>query len=85
MRISVCILIAVSVLFFLKPAIAQGTLTDPYEIMQKSFQAQRNAENPEAHKSQYFEGSMVIQGAGMEGTIKNWKQFPLRSRVHSKY
>ena len=83
MRISVCILIAVSVLFFLKPAIAQGTLTDPYEIMQKSFQAQRNAENPEAHKSQYFEGSMVIQGAGMEGTIKNWKQFPLRSRVET--
>ena len=84
MKILVRLFIAVSVLFFLEFAlVAQENLTDPYKIIQKSFRAQRNAENPEAHKSQYFEGSMVIQDSGMEGTIKSWKQFPLRSRVET--
>ncbi len=84
MKTLVRLFIVVSALFFLTPAVnGQESLTDPYEILQKSFRAQRGAGNLEPHKSQYFEGSMVIQGAGMDGTIKGWKQFPLRSRVET--
>ena len=58
---------------------AQGQLTDPYEIMQKSYEALGGLDKFKAEKTRYTEGTLSV--AGLEGTFKQWAQPPLRNRT----
>jgi hypothetical protein len=55
-------------------AVAQGHLTDPYEILSKNFDAQGGLERLKAEKSAYIEGTLAL--AGLTGTLKVWTQYP---------
>lgn len=59
---------------------AQKNLTDPYEIMNRYYEAIGGLEKIKSVQSQYFEGKVSIVGASLEGTIKHWSKSPLKSR-----
>jgi outer membrane lipoprotein-sorting protein len=54
-------------------------LTDPYEILERSFEAAGGLDRLLAERSYYFEGEMTF--GGMEGTIKEWWQSPTQRRT----
>jgi hypothetical protein len=54
-------------------------LTDPYEILNRHFEAAGGLENLKAERTQYFEGDIAL--AGMQGSIKAWTQKPDRMRA----
>jgi outer membrane lipoprotein-sorting protein len=59
---------------------AQGDLTDPYLILNKHYDAIGGLDKVRAEKSSYTEGTIVIEGTGLQGTVKNWTRFPNKSR-----
>lgn len=59
---------------------AQKTLSDPYEIVMKNVDAVGGLEKIKAEKTTYVEGHIVIVGSGLEGTLKQWRQRPAKSR-----
>lgn len=54
-------------------------LTDPYEILNRHFEAAGGLDNLKAERTQYFEGDIAL--AGMQGSIKAWTQKPDRMRA----
>ncbi|KPK63412.1 hypothetical protein AMJ83_07010 [candidate division WOR_3 bacterium SM23_42] len=58
----------------------EKSLTDPHAILEKHFEAIGGLENLKAMKTMYQEGAIVIEGAGLEGTFKQWSERPLRLR-----
>lgn len=58
---------------------AQGNLTDPYEILDRHFEANGGIERFKAEQTQYVEASLAV--AGLQGTLKAWTQKPDRSRA----
>jgi hypothetical protein len=54
-------------------------ITDPYEILNKYFEASGGLERLRAERTQHFEGSLSV--AGMDGTIRVWTEKPDRSRA----
>lgn len=58
---------------------AQQELTDPYQILMKHYDAIGGLEKVKAEKTSYFEAAFSI--AGMEGTLKQWTESPLRRRA----
>jgi hypothetical protein len=71
-------LTAVITLLLAGQVIAQ--MTDPYEILNKSYEAVGGLEKIKAQKTSYVEGKINIVGTGLEGTFKQWSQMPIRSR-----
>jgi len=61
------------------PLAAQGNLTDPYEILNRYFEANGGLERLKAEKSQYVEGDLAV--GGLKGTIKVWSTRPDLNRV----
>jgi len=59
--------------------VAQGTLDDPYEILDRYFNAAGGLDRLKAERSHYLEGNIAV--AGLEGTIKVWIEKPDRSRI----
>ncbi len=55
-------------------AVAQGNLTDPYEILGKNLQAQGGLDRLKAEKTSYMEGTLAV--AGLTGTLKAWSKYP---------
>ena len=55
-------------------AIAQGNLTDPYEILNRYFKAGGGLDRLKAETSFYMEGTLAV--AGLKGTLKSWTQKP---------
>jgi len=69
----------IAVLLLAGIAAAQGTLTDPYAILNKYFEASGGLERLKAEKTSYVEGTLAL--AGLKGTLKAWAQQPDRSRA----
>ena len=69
-------------LVFVTNATLQGgeDLTDPYEILKRHYDALGGLEKLKAEKTKYSEGSIVIEGTGLEGTIKIWTEVPDKER-----
>ena len=55
-------------------------LTDPFEILTKHYEAIGGLGKLKAEKNRYSEGSIVIEGTGLEGTIKIWTETPNKER-----
>ena len=53
---------------------------DPYVILEKHFGAIGGLENLMAIRTMYKEGTIVVEGAGLEGTFRQWGERPLRLR-----
>jgi len=60
-------------------AVAQNTLDDPYEILDRYFSAMGGLDRLKAERSHYLEGNITV--AGFEGTIKVWIEKPDRLRT----
>jgi len=60
-------------------AIAQKTITDPYEILNRYFQAAGGLDKLKAVRTEHIEGKLKI--GGMEGTLKSWTARPDRDRT----
>ena len=72
--------ILTAVIVFLMAGQIFAEMTDPYEILNKSYEAIGGLDKIKAQKTSYAEGTINIVGTGLEGTFKNWSQVPLRSR-----
>jgi hypothetical protein len=60
-------------------ALAGPALTDPYEILDRYFEASGGLERLRGERTAYSEGTLAV--GGMEGTIKVWTAKPDRSRA----
>lgn len=58
---------------------AQETSNDPYDILNRMFQASGGLERLKAEKTSYVEGTLAV--AGMNGTIKVWQSRPGKTRA----
>ena len=72
------IMLALSTLMV--PVYGKMLLSDPYEIIEKHFKAIGGLDNLKAQKTTYKEGSILIEGAGLEGTFKQWSERPMKLR-----
>lgn len=73
-----------SILIFLTAAAginAADRLTDPYEILNKHYEAIGGLEKVKAQKTEYSEAEFEIIGSGMKGTVKDWQKYPQFSRT----
>jgi len=57
---------------------AETKLTDPYQILQRYFDAIGGLEKLKAEKTSYSEATISI--AGLQGTVRQWFQMPNRKR-----
>jgi len=55
-------------------------MTDPYEVLHKHYEALGGLDKLKARNTTYVEGTLVIEGAGLEGTFKQWSESPIKSR-----
>ena len=75
MLVSLLILVGLAM-----PAYSEKSLSDPYQILEKHFAAIGGFESLKAMKTMYKEGTIVIEGAGLQGTFKQWGERPLKLR-----
>lgn len=61
-------------------ATASGNQPDPFAILDKHVAAMGGWKALDAVKNSHSTGTVVIEGAGLEGTIENWTQMPDKSR-----
>jgi len=76
MKLGICVMIGVATMCCL--ALAQGRLTDPYEILNQHFAANGGLDRLKAERGQYIEGTLAL--AGLNGSIKVWTQKPFSQR-----
>ncbi|MFH2055665.1 MAG: aspartyl protease family protein, partial [bacterium] len=55
-------------------------LTDPYEVLQKNFEALGGLDKLKAEQSSYLEAELDLVGTGLKGTVKVWQEMPQRKR-----
>jgi predicted aspartyl protease len=77
MKSSVCALAVLAALATV--ALAQGDLTDPYEVLDRHFEALGGLDLLRAEKTLHFEAEMEVQG--LTGTVEYWQAKPGRSRT----
>jgi hypothetical protein len=81
MRIFSFIILCLPLVFITNAPIQGGEdLTDPYEILRRYYDAVGGLEKLKAEKTQYSEGSIVLEGTGLEGTIRIWTEIPNKER-----
>jgi hypothetical protein len=72
----VCLLVLAS---WLAPVpVSAQLLSDPYEIINRHYEAMGGLENLKAEKTRHFEATVSVMG--LEGTVKNWEESPLKKR-----
>jgi hypothetical protein len=57
-----------------------SSLDDPYDILGKHYEAMGGLDKHKAQISSHIEGTIVIDGTGLEGTFAEWRQKPNLSR-----
>jgi outer membrane lipoprotein-sorting protein len=57
-----------------------AALRDPYEILNRYYQAIGGLDKIKAMKTSYAEGTIVIEGTGLQGTFQQWTELPIKSR-----
>lgn len=71
---------AILLLLILTAALlAQGNLTDPYQIIDRNIEASGGLDRLRAEHTQYMEGHLEV--ASLKGTIKVWTEKPGKSRA----
>ncbi len=55
-------------------------MTDPYQILNRHYEAIGGLDKLKAQKTIYVEGSITIEGTGLQGQFKKWSDGPIRSR-----
>ncbi len=68
-----------SAALFAITSVAQGNLSDPYEILNRHFAACGGLDRMKAEQTLHMEGTLSV--AGLEGTLRVWNQRPDRTRV----
>jgi len=58
----------------------QGHLSDPYRILERHFEAIGGLDKLKAEKTSRSEGTIVLVGTGLSGTVKAWAEVPDRQR-----
>lgn len=56
------------------------TMGNPYQILEKHYEAIGGLDKLKAQETTYSEGTISIEGAGLQGTFKQWEEKPLRLR-----
>ncbi len=59
--------------------LAQAEMTDPYDILEKHYEAIGGLERLKVEKTSYFEATFSI--GGLKGTVKYWEDDPYRRRT----
>jgi hypothetical protein len=72
--------IATLILLLVVGSVFGAGLTDPYEILNRHYEAMGGLEKIKAQKTAYMEADLVLVGTGLEGTLIRWSEAPLRSR-----
>jgi hypothetical protein len=54
------------------------TLTDPYDVLGRHYEAMGGLENLKAEQTKYIEAKVSVMG--LEGTVREWQAFPIRKR-----
>lgn len=81
MSFNLTILIGVMMVLVVSATVqSDEKLTDPYEILERHFEAVGGLDKLKAEKTRYSEGSIVIEGTGLQGTIKMWRKPPNHER-----
>jgi len=74
------VLIALALVCALAPAaLAAADITDPYEVLDRYYEAVGGLDRVKAEQTLYFEATLSV--AGLEGTIHHWEARPDRSRT----
>ncbi|UCG92407.1 MAG: clan AA aspartic protease, partial [candidate division WOR-3 bacterium] len=68
------------VLCFVMPTEAQKNVTDPYYVLKMHYEAIGGLGRVKAQKTVYKEGIITIEGTGLQGTLKQWSEKPLRMK-----
>ena len=76
---SKCITTIVVFLLFTAAITPAQTLTDPYEILERHYEAVGGLEKLMAEETSYFEGTLSV--AGLTGTVKQWSKRPGLART----
>jgi hypothetical protein len=80
MRYLCATIISATVLIIAIPAAAPAQeISDPYEILNRYFQASGGLDRMSSERTSHAEGTLSL--AGMEGTLKFWTQKPGRNRA----
>jgi hypothetical protein len=74
------IIITAIIILSTNPIIRAADISDPYTILNKHFEAIGGLDVVKAEETVYAEGTVVIEGAGLQGTFKQWIAKPLFSR-----
>ena len=59
---------------------SRATLTDPYEILNRAYQASGGLDKIKAQKTTHVEGNIDIEGTGLKGTFVQWGEIPIKNR-----
>ena len=74
------VLIALALVCALAPAVrAAADITDPYEVLDRYYEALGGLDRVKAEETVHFEATLSV--AGLEGTIHHWEARPDRSRT----
>ncbi len=74
-------ILAIIIFIFQANLFAGNELTNPYEIMDKYYQAIGGLDKVKAEKTSYSEGNIEILGSSLSGTIKQWNAEPTLMRM----
>jgi len=74
------LMLSILVVLTLSGVTAQSELSDPYEILNRHYEASGGLERLKAQKTSYLEASLVLVGTGLEGNMIQWSSSPIRSR-----
>ncbi|UCB53500.1 MAG: aspartyl protease family protein [Candidatus Zixiibacteriota bacterium] len=64
----------------LTAGLVQADLSDPFEILERHYQAIGGVDKVEALKTRHLEGTVVIEGTGFQGAFEEWGERPIKSR-----
>jgi hypothetical protein len=75
-----CAAILLCIACFINTIYAEGKMSNPYQILNKHYEAVGGIEKIKANKRIYAEGDFFIVGAELKGTLRRWEEKPLKMR-----
>ncbi len=62
---------------------ALAEITDPYQILNRQYDAVGGLEKVKAQTTSYIEADIELVGTGLQGKIKSWSQIPIMQRAEA--
>lgn len=72
--------LSILVLLVLSSPMVRSELSDPIEILNRHYEAIGGLDRLKAQTSSYMEATIELVGTGLNGTIRQWSEAPIRSR-----